>query len=147
MWNEAVLHSAEVNYISVVQQQQGIDPDSIFGRVPRCVTQPNRDEVDERERWKELFESGVGNVIYVFIGHVWHEFGWRQMCHLCVEWWWSRMHCDHSKSKGCQGALLVGQWIVFAYVTWRTARPYLWVYQHLHSYLLNAKEITTHHTI
>jgi len=26
-----------VNYISVVQQQQGIDPDSIFGRVPRCV--------------------------------------------------------------------------------------------------------------
>ena len=59
-----------MNYISVVQQQQGIDPDSIFGRVPRCVTQPNRDEVDERERWKELFESGVGNVIYVFIGHV-----------------------------------------------------------------------------
>ena len=37
-WHSAAVNRTKEDYFSGVQQQQGIDPDSIFGRVPRCVT-------------------------------------------------------------------------------------------------------------
>lgn len=37
-WHSVAVNRTKEDYFSGVQQQQGIDPDSIFGRVPRCVT-------------------------------------------------------------------------------------------------------------